>query len=149
MEIILSEKPLHLATLSQKLEPHATTGAVCSFTGYMRNHNEGQAVASMFLDYYPSMTEAVLQDVATEAKRRWPVQTGLIAHRVGTVKPTDLLVYVEVHCHHRQEAFDACNFIMDTLKTRAPFWKKEQLNGTERWVEQRDSDLAALDKWQE
>lgn len=148
MQIIVSETPLVLAELSHQLAPNLGTGAVASFAGYMRNRNDGRVIDSMYLDHYPSMTETVLAGIGATAADRWPLQNGLIAHRVGAVAPGELLVYVEVHSEHRQAAFDACNYIMDTLKTQAPFWKKETRAEGTHWVEQRDSDLSALDKWQ-
>lgn len=148
MHILIADKDLHISTLCQFIKPSFESGGVASFTGYMRNVNAGQAVSGMFLDHYPDMTKAALESIANSAEQKWPLHNGLIAHRVGQVKPGDLLVYVEVHSSHRQEAFDACNYIMDTLKTSAPFWKKETSSTGEHWVEQRDSDLSALTKWQ-
>ena len=147
MRIIVSETPLNIGELSQRIKPRLETGGVASFTGYMRNNNVGRNVSGMFLDHYPEMTEAALQVITDDATKRWPLHNGLVAHRVGNVLPGDLLVYVETHAEHRQAAFDACNFIMDTLKTSAPFWKKETSDNNEHWVEQRDSDLSALKKW--
>lgn len=149
MHVIISESALLIHELSCLVAPSKGVGGVNSFTGYMRDNNLDRNVNAMFLDHYPGMTESALARIIEQAKNRWPIIDGVVAHRVGKVVPGDLLVYVEVQTAHRQCAFDACNFIMDTLKTTAPFWKKELTNEGEFWVEQRDSDVIALDKWQQ
>jgi molybdopterin synthase catalytic subunit len=122
-------------------------GAVASFVGVVRDLNDGSSVSSMTLEHYPGMTEKALADIATEAASRWEVLGCTIIHRVGALKPLDQIVMVIVASGHRGDAFAACEFIMDYLKTRAPFWKKEVTPGGERWVEARDSDDAAADRW--
>lgn len=122
-------------------------GAVASFIGVVRDLNEGDRVAEMTLEHYPGMTEKALEGIVAEAKRRWNVMDVLVVHRVGELKPTDQLVLVVVTGAHRGEAFAACEFIMDYLKTRAPFWKKEDTARGTRWVEARTSDDEAAERW--
>jgi len=123
-------------------------GAVASFIGVCRDANDGAAVSRMTLEHYPGMTEKAIGKIVDEAKRRWKVMDALVIHRVGELKPTDQIVLVVVTGAHRGEAFAACEFIMDYLKTRAPFWKKEQTPGGSRWVEARASDDEAAQRWE-
>jgi molybdopterin synthase catalytic subunit len=122
-------------------------GAIASFIGLVRDVNEGDAVASMTLEHYPGMTEKALAGIVAEAKRRWDIVDALVIHRVGELKPLDQIVLVVVTGAHRGAAFAACEFIMDYLKTRAPFWKKESTPEGERWVEARSSDDGAAERW--
>ena len=122
-------------------------GAVASFIGVVRDLNDGDHVAEMTLEHYPGMTEKALEKIVAEARSRWDIYDALVIHRVGTLKPGDQIVLVVVTGSHRGEAFDACEFLMDYLKTRAPFWKKERTPDGARWVEARDSDDAAADRW--
>ena len=122
-------------------------GAIASFIGLVRDVNEGDAVAGMTLEHYPGMTEKALEDIVSEAKRRWDIVDVLVVHRVGEFKPLDQIVLVVVAGAHRGEAFRACEFIMDYLKTRAPFWKKEQTTRGTRWVEARVADDKAAERW--
>ena len=122
-------------------------GAVASFIGVCRDANDGTAVSKMTLEHYPGMTEKALEGIITEAKGRWNIMDALIVHRVGELKPTDQIVLVVVAGAHRGEAFAACEFIMDYLKTRAPFWKKEETPQGARWVEARSSDDEAANRW--
>jgi molybdopterin synthase catalytic subunit len=112
-----------------------------------RDANDGDAVSKMTLEHYPGMTEKALEKIIAEAKGRWKVMDVLVVHRVGELKPTDQIVLVVVTGAHRGEAFAACEFIMDYLKTEAPFWKKEQTPGGARWVDARAGDDAARAKW--
>ena len=123
-------------------------GAVASFIGVCRDANDGSAVTKMTLEHYPGMTEKALENIASEAKRRWNIMDLLIVHRVGELKPTDQIVLVVVTGAHRGDAFAACEFVMDYLKTRAPFWKKEQTPQGTRWVEARTSDDEAAQRWE-
>jgi len=124
-------------------------GAVVAFTGLMRADNDGRAIAGMTLEHYPGMTERELARVEAEAHRRWPLAASLIVHRVGTLKPGDNIVLVVTASKHRQAAFQAAEFLMDYLKTNAPFWKKEVgRDGHAAWVDARISDEAALGRWQ-
>ena len=125
----------------------ARIGAVVTFIGTVRDLNDGASVAELELEHYPGMTEKALQDIALEAKARWPLYGVLVIHRVGPLRPRDQIVLVACTSAHRGEAFAACGFIMDYLKTRAPFWKKEQTPDGARWVDARASDDSALEKW--
>lgn len=126
---------------------NARVGAVAAFVGLVRDVNEGDAVRKLTLEHYPGMTEKALDAIIDEAKSRWKVYEALVIHRVGQLKPTDQIVLVVVTGAHRGEAFAACEFIMDYLKTRAPFWKKEQTPDGERWVEARTSDDEKSARW--
>jgi len=123
-------------------------GAVASFIGVCRDANDGDAVRKMTLEHYPGMTEKALEKIISEAKGRWDVIEVLVVHRVGELKPTDQIVLVVVTGAHRGEAFAACEFIMDYLKTRAPFWKKEETPRGARWVEAREADDEAAGRWE-
>jgi molybdopterin synthase catalytic subunit len=122
-------------------------GAVAVFIGQVRDMNDGSTVASLTLEHYPGMTEKALQAIVTQAESRWNILDALVIHRVGTLQPSDQIVMVAVAGTHRGAAFSACEFIMDYLKTQAPFWKKEANAGGERWVEARASDDAAIKRW--
>ena len=122
-------------------------GAVASFVGVVRDVNDGAGVATMTLEHYPGMTEKALKGIVDEAAGCWEVLDCTVIHRYGRLAPTDQIVFVAVASSHRGDAFAACEFIMDYLKTRAPFWKKEETAGGERWVEARDSDDAAAGRW--
>lgn len=122
-------------------------GGVASFIGVVRDLNEGDTVSEMTLEHYPGMTEAALEKIVAQAKSRWDIYEALVVHRIGRLKPTDQIVLVVVTSAHRGEAFQACEFLMDYLKTRAPFWKKEQTGEGARWVEARTADDAAADRW--
>ena len=124
-------------------------GAVVGFVGYVRDFNAGQDVAGMFLEHYPGMTEKALAKIAVEAEQRWPLLRVEVLHRVGRLQPGEPIVFVGIASAHRQAAFDACNFIMDYLKTRAPFWKKEHGSTGASWVEGRASDQQAAQRWQD
>jgi len=114
----------------------------------MREFNEGSNVQSMTLEHYPAMTIKSLSKIVEQAKERWKLIGVKVIHRVGEFKPQDPIVFVGVTSEHRGEAFFACEFIMDYLKTQAPFWKKENLSGESRWVDSRKSDEDAADRWQ-
>ena len=123
-------------------------GAVASFIGVVRDLNEGSEVAAMTLEHYPGMTEKALEAIAEQAKSRWDLYDVLVIHRVGALQPTDQIVLVVTTSAHRGEAFAACEFVMDYLKTEAPFWKKEATAAGARWVDARDSDEAARERWE-
>ncbi len=123
-------------------------GALVSFVGQVRDINDGDSINTLTLEHYPGMTESALLAIETEAKSRWDILDSVIIHRVGTLKPLDQIVLVAVVSAHRGEAFKACEFIMDYLKTQAPFWKKEATKQGERWVEAKVSDDLALKQWQ-
>jgi molybdopterin synthase catalytic subunit len=122
-------------------------GAVASFIGVVRDVNDGNAVAGMTLEHYPGMTEKSIDAIIGEAKARWGIFDALVIHRIGRLAPTDQIVLVVVSGAHRGDAFAACEFIMDYLKTSAPFWKKEQTPQGARWVESRASDDLAAERW--
>ncbi len=122
-------------------------GALVSFLGLMRDLNEGETVTGMTLEHYPGMTERALQAIAEEATQRWSLDGVSILHRVGALLPQDPIVLVAVSSAHRGDAFRACEFLIDYLKTRAPFWKKETTTKGERWVDARAGDEAAAGRW--
>jgi len=122
-------------------------GAIVSFTGYVRGRGAGGDIQRLWLEHYPGMTERAIGAIVAEATRRWALHAVAVLHRVGELGPGARIVYVGVASAHRGDAFAACEFIMDYLKTRAPFWKKECSGREERWVEPRDSDEAALRRW--
>lgn len=122
-------------------------GAVCTFVGTVRDRNDGQSVSTMELEHYPGMTEKAIEEMIDEAHRRFDIFGARIIHRVGLLQPLDQIVLVAVTSAHRGESFQACEFLMDYLKTQAPFWKKEQTPEGARWVDARVSDDAALAKW--
>ena len=128
---------------------NAKIGAIASFVGLVRDINDNAGIASLTLEHYPGMTEKALAKIVAEAESRWALLGCTVIHRVGTLKPTDQIVLVIVASSHRGHAFEACEFIMDYLKTDAPFWKKERTADGERWVDSRESDAAAAKRWKE
>ncbi len=122
-------------------------GAVCSFIGTVRDRNDGQSVSNMELEHYPGMTEQSIEDMIDAAFQRFDIYAARVIHRVGPLLPLDQIVLVVVTSAHRGESFQACEFLMDYLKTQAPFWKKEQTPEGARWVDARVSDDQALAKW--
>lgn len=122
-------------------------GAVVTFIGYVRDFNDGLDVSGLYLEHFPGMTEKSLAKIAQEANSRWPLLKVDIIHRVGRLEPGEPIVFVGTASAHRQAAFEACAFIMDYLKTRAPFWKKEDTPQGPRWVEGRSSDISAAQRW--
>ena len=123
-------------------------GAVAAFVGLVRDMNEGSGVSEMVLEHYPGMTEKALEAIVAEARARWDILGARIIHRVGTLQPCDQIVLVAVSSAHRGEAFAACEFIMDYLKTRAPFWKREVTPAGARWVDARETDDSAAARWE-
>ena len=122
-------------------------GAVVSFVGQVRDLNEGSTVAELTLEHYPGMTEKSLEAIVNQAKSRWDIFDATVIHRVGTLQPMDQVVLVAVSSAHRGEAFTACEFIMDYLKTEAPFWKKEATDNGEHWLEAKTTDEDARKRW--
>ncbi|MFZ6747691.1 molybdopterin synthase catalytic subunit MoaE [Undibacterium sp. Ren11W] len=148
MAIFVQTEDFDLSTEVAKLRAHSPkVGAIVSFVGVVRDLNEGLDVQSMELEHYPGMTEKALQEIVAEAQRRWALMECLVIHRVGLLQPLDQIVLVAVATAHRGEAFSACEFIMDYLKTQAAFWKKEQTPEGQRWVDARETDDLALTKW--
>ncbi len=135
------------AEIARLREGNPKVGAVASFVGIVRDLNDGDAVASLTLEHYPGMTEKAVEKIVAEAHERWDIYDALVIHRVGTLKPLDQIVLVVVCSAHRAESFKACEFLMDYLKTRAPFWKKEQTPDGVRWVDARAGDDAAVERW--
>jgi len=135
------------AEISALRAGNALVGAVASFIGVVRDLNDGDSVSRMTLEHYPGMTEKSIEAIITQAQGRWRVLDALVIHRVGELKPTDQIVLVVVTSEHRGDAFAACEFIMDFLKTQAPFWKKEQTASGARWVDARVTDDIAAERW--
>ncbi len=124
-----------------------SVGAIASFIGTVRDVNDASTITGLTLEHYPGMTEAALEEIVADARGRYDIRDALVIHRVGALAPGDQIVLVAVTSAHRGTAFEACEFIMDWLKTRAPFWKKERLPDGERWVEARASDDEAARRW--
>ena len=139
---------LHALRCNDKGEPDPSIGALASFIGLVREFNEGDDVQALELEHYPGMTEKVIEDILRQAKERWPLNAICVIHRVGPLTPTDFIVWVGAASAHREAALQACAFVMDFLKTNAPFWKKEKrADGQMRWVSDRASDYLAADRW--
>ena len=126
------------------------TGAIVNFIGVVRGYDErtDQIINSMTLEHYPGMTESEIEKIVFESFQRWELTGVTVIHRVGNLKPSDQIVFVGASSKHRQNAFDGCNFIMDWLKTKAPFWKVEENNNKKNWVSFNENDNQALKKWQ-
>lgn len=122
-------------------------GAIACFVGLVRDVNDGAEVKTLALEHYPAMTEKAIGEIVEQAKTRWDILDTAVIHRIGSLRPTDPIVLVIVAAEHRRDAFAACEFIMDYLKTHAPFWKREQTTEGERWVEARASDEQAVARW--
>lgn len=130
------------------LKGRSDIGAVVSFTGLVRDFNERPEVQALTLEHYPGMTEAALGEIVEQAESRWPLQGVTVIHRIGRLAPSDPIVLVVVASAHRRAAFEACDFIMDYLKTRAPFWKKEHTASGDYWVSERDGDHHDARRWE-
>jgi molybdopterin synthase catalytic subunit len=122
-------------------------GGVAVFVGLVRDMAAGSGISAMTLEHYPAMTEKMLAEIEAEAKQRWPLEASLVIHRYGRLEPGDQIVMVAAASAHRQAAFEACAFLMDWLKTKAPFWKLEETDQGAQWVDARDSDDAAAARW--
>lgn len=149
MSVRVQSQPFDLSAEVAALTAGRTDiGAVVTFTGTVRGEAHGRKLAAMTLEHYPGMTEAELADVEQQAHERWPLQASLIIHRVGELKPGEGIVLVVTASVHRHAAFEAASFLMDYLKTRAPFWKKETgTDGSGGWVDAREADEAARERW--
>ncbi|QSX40778.1 molybdopterin synthase catalytic subunit MoaE [Shewanella cyperi] len=130
-----------------RLADDPADGAVVTFVGKVRDFNDGSEVTGLTLEHYPGMTEKVLQQIAQEARGRWPLNRLTLIHRVGSLQLGEQIVFIGVSSAHRKAAFDACEFLIDFLKTRAPFWKLEQGQQGRRWIDARDSDAQAAEAW--
>jgi molybdopterin synthase catalytic subunit len=135
------------AELSRLTAGRTDIGAVATFIGLVRDVAGGEAIGAMTLEHYPGMTEKKLAEIEADAQRRWPLQATLIIHRYGRLEPGDRIVFVATASPHRQAALESCAFLIDWLKTKAPFWKLEETPAGPQWVEARDSDDAAADRW--
>ena len=133
-----------------KILQQNNTGAIVNFVGIVRGYDEknNRTIHSMKLEHYPGMTESEIEKIIFESYKRWELTAITVIHRVGNLKPSDQIVFVGVSSKHRQNAFDGCNFIMDWLKTKAPFWKLEKNNIKKNWVALNDTDNQALKKWE-
>ncbi|WP_166363613.1 molybdopterin synthase catalytic subunit MoaE [Pseudomonas akapageensis] len=148
MGIRIQREVFDIGQLTRSLHANnPQVGAVVNFVGYVRDINNARKVDSLFLEHYPGMTEKSLQTIVDKANDLWPLQAVDIVHRIGRLAIADPIVFVGVASQHRQAAFDACAFIMDFLKTHAPFWKREDTNAGPRWVDARDSDRVAASRW--
>ncbi len=132
---------------NQLTEVGLHVGSVVSFVGLVRDINQGLGIASMELEHYPRMTEQCIEGICQQAVERWPVDAIRVIHRVGLLHPADQIVYVGVSSRHRGDGFKACEFVMDYLKTQAPFWKKEQTEDGAKWVDARELDTLAAERW--
>jgi len=146
--VVIQTADFSLATEIEALRANNKgVGAVCSFIGTVRDRNDGQSVSTMELEHYPGMTEKSIEAMIDEAFKRFDILGARVIHRVGLLQPLDQVVMVAVTSSHRGSSFQACEFLMDYLKTQAPFWKKEQTPAGARWVDARVTDDAALAKW--
>ena len=147
MSVQVQAPSFSAAQLLDQLQARCT-GAVASFVGLVRDYGDAGEVRALFLEHYPGMTERALAAIEAEARARWPLQDVLIVHRHGLLQASEPIVFVGVGSAHRQAAFEACAYLMDQLKTRAPFWKKEATADGGRWVDARDTDDSAAARWQ-
>lgn len=148
MSVCVQHEDFEVSEVLSLLRQNASAGAVVSFVGLVRDMNDGAQVQTLTLEHYPGMTEKALQAIEAEAKFRWDILDSIIIHRVGQLNLQDQIVLVAVSSAHRREAFMACDFIMDYLKTQAPFWKKELTATGEYWVEAKTSDELAQTRWE-
>ncbi len=146
--VVIQEQEFDAGQVIRQLYENCTqVGAVASFVGVCRDVNNGDKVARMRLEHYPGMTEKSIEEIISAAREKWQFQDCVVIHRVGVLEPSDPIVLVAVSSRHRRQAFDTCAFVMDFLKTRAPFWKQEVTDQGERWVAARHSDEQALERW--
>lgn len=147
VQVRIQAEDFNVAELQRELGRRDVTGAIASFTGLVRSNNSERQVAVMELEHYPGMTERSIEKIMVEADARWELLAIRVVHRVGALCPGEQIVYVGVASAHRGDAFAACEFVMDYLKTRAPFWKKELTDAGEHWVEARSSDQDSAQRW--
>lgn len=146
--IRVQKQDFDLATeLSRLSAGNHSIGGITSFVGLVRDMGDGEEINAMTLEHYPGMTEKMLEQIEVEANKRWPLEASLIIHRYGRMEPGEQIVLVACASPHREAAFAACHFLIDWLKTKAPFWKLEEKNGIAKWVDARESDLDAAEKW--
>lgn len=148
MKVVVQEADFNVADEYELLRDASNQdGAIVVFAGLVRDFNQGNSVSSMFLQHYPGMTENVLRQIIDKAKTQWPVNNVTVIHRVGKLSPGDQIVFVGITSAHREAAYSASEYIMDFLKTKAPFWKKELTDQGERWVEANEKDQLAKGRW--
>jgi len=148
--VIVQEADFDAAALTARMRGQSAgqAGALVTFTGYVRDYSENRPTRDLFLDHYPGMCEREIEAICSAARRRWDILRELVVHRVGELRHGDQIVFVAVASAHRSAAFDACEYIIDALKTRAPFWKRETLaDGESFWVGQRETDLHKTSSW--
>ncbi|AEC20633.1 molybdopterin converting factor [Pusillimonas sp. T7-7] len=148
--VIVQEADFDIAQLMAGLRQRSAgkAGAVVTFTGYVRDYDHDTATQSLFLEHYPGMCEREIEALCTSAQSRWDIHECLVVHRVGELQNSDQIVFVAASSAHRGDAFKACEFIIDALKTRAPFWKRETLaNGERFWVQQHEADASKTSQW--
>lgn len=148
--VIVQTEDFDAATLTAALRARTAgqAGALVTFTGYVRDYADGQNTRTLFLEHYPGMCEREINDICEQARQRWSVPEPVVVHRIGELGNAEQIVYVGVASAHRGDAFRACEFIIDALKTRAPFWKRETLSSGERfWVQQRETDADKTAGW--
>ena len=146
--ISIQQEDFSLVVEYEKLKADAPKiGAIVTFTGLVRDLNDDEEVTGLFLEHYPGMTEKVLAQLIEDAKQRWPILNARIIHRIGALKASDQIVFVGVNSEHREAAFAACEFLMDFLKTKAPFWKREQRESGDTWVDAKTTDQERATRW--
>ncbi|WP_162045882.1 molybdopterin synthase catalytic subunit MoaE [Vibrio taketomensis] len=146
--VLVQVEDFNVGNEYQALAQSNASGAIVTFVGKVRDMNLGDDVVGLSLEHYPGMTEKALAEICDEAEQRWPLEAIRVIHRVGDMTTGDQIVFVGVASAHRGAAFEACEFVMDYLKTKAPFWKKERTTEATRWVDSRDSDTKAAERWQ-
>lgn len=148
--ISVQEQDFNQQVEYDRLKCQTSIGAIVTFTGLVRDINHGQKISDLSLEHYPGMTEKCLVDIVEQAKQRWSIIASTVIHRVGQLTISEQIVFVGIASQHRGDAFAACEFIMDYLKTQAPFWKKETMaDGEIKWVDARESDQQSLTKWRD
>lgn len=145
--IKVQEEDFDVASLYAELCEDASIGGVVMFVGRVRDLNLGESVTELFLEHYPGMTESVLNQLAAEALERWRISDLRVVHRVGRLRVKDQIVFVGTASQHREDAFLAAQFLMDKLKTQAPFWKKETSDSGDRWLDENEKDQLAVKRW--
>lgn len=148
MTVVVQAEDFDVTSFYETLKSDAPQiGAIVTFTGLVREFNDDSSVEALYLEHYPGMTEQVLEGLVEEAAKRWPIINAIIVHRVGELRPTDQIVFVGVNSAHRDAAFAAAEYLMDILKTKAPFWKREQRPEGGKWLDAKASDEKRAEKW--
>ncbi|MBO1272523.1 molybdopterin synthase catalytic subunit MoaE [Shewanella sp. 4t3-1-2LB] len=147
--IVVQQQDFDVPAEYARIATDNSDGAIVTFVGKVRDFNDGSAVTDLTLEHYPGMTEAVLQQITAQAHERWPLNFVTIIHRVGTMTLGEQIVFIGVSSAHRKAAFAACEFLIDFLKTKAPFWKLEGAGANKRWVDARDADEQAAQAWEQ